>query len=65
MMLKINPYPTSIYRCSQSADSACLLNAEPKTKLSVRCLGDISSCGSTTYTQTRNGELEPTMKIPK
>lgn len=49
MMLKINPYPTSEYRCAQSADSTCFLNAEPDTKLSVRCLSDISSCGSTTY----------------
>lgn len=49
MMLKINPYPTSKYRCSQSADSACFLNAEPDTKLSVRCLSNISSCGSVAY----------------
>lgn len=49
MMLKINPYPTSKFRCGESADNACFLNAEPDTKLSVRCLSDISSCGSTTY----------------
>jgi uncharacterized protein (TIGR02145 family) len=49
MMLKINPYPTSKFRCSQSADSACFLNAEPDTKLSVRCLSDTSSCGSAIY----------------
>lgn len=49
MMLKINPYPTSKFRCAQSADSTCFLNAEPDTKLSVRCLSDISSCGSATY----------------
>jgi uncharacterized protein (TIGR02145 family) len=49
MMLKINPYPISKYRCGSSADNACLLNAEPDTKLSVRCLSNISSCGTTTY----------------
>lgn len=49
IMLKLNPYPTSKFRCGQSADNVCFLNAEPDTKLSVRCLSDISSCGSTTY----------------
>lgn len=49
MMLKINPYPTSKFRCNKSADSACFLNAEPETKISVRCLSDISTCGSEIY----------------
>ena len=49
MMLKLNPYPTSKFRCGQSADNVCFLNAEPDTKLSVRCLSNISSCGSTTF----------------
>ncbi|MCF0216960.1 MAG: hypothetical protein HUK21_10865 [Fibrobacteraceae bacterium] len=56
MMMKINPYPTSIYPCSmrnvgdlRSRDITCFINGEPDTSLSVRCLSNIIECGSTTF----------------
>lgn len=52
--LKINPYPTSKYSCSTPenttpSSATCILNADPETKLSVRCMSDIVDCGSTTF----------------
>lgn len=62
--LKLNPHPSSNpktnnsgYFCSDKVNDpsklACFSNAEPSTKLSIRCLSNIEDCGGKTIDNTK------------
>ena len=42
-----------VYPPTPSPTRACFIHAEPKTKLSVRCLSNIEDCGGTTIDNTK------------
>ena len=62
--LKLNPHPSSNpktnnsgYFCSDKVNDpsklACFANADPSTKLSIRCLSNIEDCGGKTIDNTK------------